>query len=90
MKYYTYADENYLAKVKKEILCKTAKEIEFYQKLHIFGFFDYRNGNTTKTNIVFVSKNSSNLIINHLIEDVNSLYNKIIHIRDEYDFQDED
>lgn len=90
MKYYTYADEKYLAKVKNEILCKTAKEVEFYQKLHILGFSDYRSGNVTKTNLVFVSKKSSNLIINHLIEDVNSLYDKIIHIQDEYDFQDED
>lgn len=90
MKYYTYADENYMAKVKKEILCKTAKEVEFYQKLHILGFFDYRSGNITRTNIIFTSNKSSNLIINHLIEDVNSLYNKIIHIQDEYDTQNEE
>ena len=82
MKYYTYADESYLAKMKKESLCRTAKEIDFYEKLHILGFSDYRNGNMTKTNIVCVPRNSKNLMINHLIDDVNSLYENIIHLQD--------
>jgi len=84
MKCYSYADESYLAKIKKESLCRVAKDIGFYEKLHILGFSDYRNGNITRTNIIFIPKKSNDLIINHLIEDVNSLYNKIIHIQDEF------
>jgi hypothetical protein len=90
MKYYSYVDENYLAKMKKDFLFKRAQEVDFYEKLHILGFSDYRSGNITRTNIISTSNKSSNLIINHLIEDVNSLYNKIIHIQDEYDTQNEE
>jgi hypothetical protein len=90
MKYYSYVDENYLAKMKKDFLFKMAQEVDFYKKLHILGFSDYRSGNITRTNIISTSNKSSNLIINHLIEDVNSLYNKIIHIQDEYDTQNEE
>lgn len=90
MKCYSYADESYLTKIKKESLCRVAKDIGFYEKLHILGFSDYRNGNITRTNIIFIPKKSSDLIINHLIEDVNALYNKIIHVHDEYDVKDED
>ena len=46
------------------------------------------NGNITKTNIVRVSKKSGNLVLNHLIDDVNSYYDKIIHIQDEYAIQE--
>jgi hypothetical protein len=90
MKYYSYVDENYLAKMKKDFFFKRAQEVDFYEKLHILGFSDYRSGNITRTNIISTSNKSSNLIINHLIEDVNSLYNKIIHIQDEYDTQNEE
>lgn len=89
MKYHSYADEKYLERIKKESLSRIAKEIDFYDKLHILGFDDYRRGTTTKTNIVLVSQKSSTLIINHLIDDVNSLYEKIIHIQDKYAIQDE-
>ena len=74
--------------IKKESLYRFAKEIDFYEKLHILGFDDYMRGAATKTNIVFVPQKSSKLIINHLIDDVNSLYEKIIHIQDEYAIQD--
>ena len=90
MKCYSYADESYLAKIKKEWLCRVAKDIDFYEKLHILGFSDYLNGNITRTNIIFIPKKSGDLIINHLIEDVNALYNKIIHVHDEYDVKEED
>ena len=90
MKCYSYADESYLAKIKKESLYRVAKDIGFYEKLHILGFSDYRNGNITRTNIIFIPKKSSDLIINHLIEDVNALYNKVIHVHDEYDVKEED
>ena len=88
LKYYKYADETYLEKMKKESLLRTAKEIDFYEKLHVLGFADYRSGNITKTNIVRVSKKSGNLVLNHLIDDVNSYYDKIIHIQDEYAIQE--
>jgi hypothetical protein len=87
LEYYKYADETYLEKMKKESLLRTAKEIDFYEKLHVLGFADYRSGNITKTNIVRVSKKSSDLVLNHLIDDVNSYYDKIIHIQDEYAIQ---
>ena len=58
-----------------------------FEKSHILSFSDYRSGNTTRTNIICIPKKSSDLIINHLIEDVNSLYNKIIHVQDEYDIE---
>lgn len=90
MKYYTYADESYLEKIKKESLCRVSKDIEFYEKLHVLGFSDYRSGNITRTNIVFVPQKSSVLIINHLIDDVNSLYEKITHIQNEYAIEDKD
>ena len=90
MKCYSYADESYLAKIKKEWLCRVAKDIDFYEKLHILGFSDYLNGNITRTNLVFISVKSSDLITNHLIEDINSLYNKIIRIQEEYSVQNED
>lgn len=83
-------ESDYLEQTKKELLCQTAKDVDFYEKLHIFGFSDYRNGNITRTNIIFIPKKSNDLIINHLIEDVNSLYNKIIHIQDEYAVKNED
>jgi nicotinate-nucleotide pyrophosphorylase len=88
LEYYKYADETYLEKMKKESLLRTAKEIDFYEKLHVLGFADYRSGNITKTNIVRVSKKSSDLVLNHLIDDVNSYYDKIIHIQDEYAIQE--
>lgn len=90
MKYYSYADENYLAEIKRESLCRAANNVDFYEKLHIVGFSDYRNGNITRTNLIFISVKSSDLITNHLIEDINSLYNKIIRIQEEYSVQDED
>ena len=90
MKYYSYADENYLAEIKRESLCRAANNVDFYEKLHIVGFSDYRNGNITRTNLVFISVKSSDLITNHLIEDINSLYNKIIRIQEEYSIQNED
>jgi hypothetical protein len=90
MKYYSYADENYLAEIKRESLCRAANNVDFYEKLHIVGFLDYRNGNITRTNLVFISVKSSDLITNHLIEDINSLYNKIIRIQEEYSIQNED
>jgi hypothetical protein len=79
-----------LAKIKKESFCKTAKDVEFYKKLHILGFSDYRNGNITRTNLDFISRKSGDLITNKLIEEANSFYNKIVHIQDEYVIQDED
>ena len=88
LKYYKYADETYLEKMKKESLLRTAKEIDFYEKLHVLGFADYRSGNIIKTNIVRVSKKSSDLVLNRLIDDVNSYYDKIIHIQDEYAIQE--
>ena len=90
MKYYSYADENYLAEIKRESLCRAANNVDFYEKLHIVGFSDYRNGNITRTNLVFISVKSSDLITNHLIEDINSFYNKIIRIQEEYSIQNED
>lgn len=79
-----------MAKIKKESFCKTLKDVEFYEKLHILGFSDYRNGNITRTNLVFISRKSGDLITNKLIEEANSFYNKIVHIQDEYVIQDED
>ena len=90
MKYYTYADESYLEKIKKESLCRVSRDIEFYEKLHVLGFSDYRSGNITRTNIISVPQKSSALIINHLIDDVNSIYKKIVHIQDEYAIRDDD
>ena len=76
----------YLEKAKKGFLYNTAKEVDFYKKLHVVRF---SNIWITRTNIIFVSKKSSNLIIHRLIEDVNLFYNKIIRIQDEYAIQDE-
>ena len=90
MKYYTYADKSYLEKIKKESLCRVSRDIEFYEKLHVLGFSDYRSGNITRTNIISVPQKSSALIINHLIDDVNSIYEKIVHIQDEYAIRDDD
>ena len=84
MKYYTYGDEIYLKKLRAEALERKTKEIDFYKKLNIIGFSDYMYGNITKTNIISVDIKSNNLILNHLIHDVNLFYNKILHIQDEY------
>lgn len=88
MKYHTYADEQYLERLRKEALARTVREIDFYEKLHVLGFADYRYGNITRTNIVCISQKSKELIVNHLIDDVNSLYQKIVHIQEEYTTQD--
>ena len=53
---------DFLEQTKKELLCKTAKEVDFYEKLHILGFSDYRNRNITRTNIIFISKNRMTLL----------------------------
>ena len=90
LKYHAYADEQYLERLRKDALARTVREIDFYEKLHVLGFEDYRYGNITRTNIVCVSQKSKELIINHLIDDVNSLYRKIIHIQDEYTTQDKE
>ena len=86
--YHRNIDESYLAKIKKEALLRSAKEVEFYEKLHILGYWSFPSTNMIKTNIVRVSAKSSSLIINRLIDDVNAYYEKIVHIQDEYDFQD--
>lgn len=89
-KYYRNADENYLAKIKKETLARAAKEMEFYDKLHVLSYWAFPSEHMIKTNIVSACVKSGNLIINHLIDDVNSLYEKIVHIQDEYAIRDED
>ena len=86
--YYRNIDESYLAKIKKEALLRSAKEVEFYEKLHILGYWSFPSTNMIKTNIVRVSAKSSSLIMNRLIDDVNAYYEKIVNIQDEYDFQD--
>lgn len=83
-------DADYLEQRKKELLYNATKEIDFYEKLHVFGYWAYPRGNMIKTNIVKVSKKSSDLRINHLIDNVNSYYEKIIHIQDEYAIQEKE
>ena len=89
-KYYRNVDESYLAKIKKETLARAAKEMDFYEKLHVLSYWAFPSENMIKTNIVKVSVKSGNLIINHLIDDVNSVYEKIVYIQDEYTIRDDD
>lgn len=89
-KYYRNVDESYLAKIKKETFARAAKEMDFYEKLHVLSYWAFPSENMIKTNIVKVSVKSGNLIINHLIDDVNSVYEKIVYIQDEYTIRDVD
>ena len=84
MKYHTYADAQFLERMRNDSLARMVQEIDFYEKLHVLGYTDYRYGNITRTNIVRVSQKSKELIINHLIDDLNLLYGKIIHIQEQY------
>ena len=90
MKHLTYIDEQYLKQIRKDSLARMVKKIDFYGKLHVLGFTDYIHGNIIRTNIVRVSQKSKELIINHLIDDVNLLYEKIVHIQDEYAIRDDE
>lgn len=75
--------------VNDEYTYKPILDLNFYKKLHIICFDDYRNRNSTKTNIICVSQKSNSPILDSLIDDVNSWYEKAIHIQNEYPILEE-
>ena len=71
----------------KEFLFNTAKDVDFYKKLHILCFTEWVCNNSTKTNIVYLSlpQKCANDNVKILINELNSLYEKVVNIKDEYD-----
>lgn len=68
----------------KEITKSVLKYFDYNDDGNIVSFSDTLNTKGIITNIVYVDAESSNPLINHLIEELNNLFDKIINIKKKY------
>ncbi len=68
----------------KEITKSVLKYFDYIDDGNIVSFSDTLNTKGIITNIVYVDAESSNPLINHLIEELNNLFDKIINIKKKY------
>ncbi len=68
----------------KEITKSVVKYFDYIDDGNIVSFSDTLNTKGIITNIVYVDAESSNPLINHLIEELNNLFDKIINIKKKY------
>lgn len=68
----------------KEITKLVLKYFDYNDDGNIVSFSDTLNTKGIITNIVYVDAESSNPLINHLIEELNNLFDKIVNIKNKY------
>lgn len=68
----------------KEITKSVLKYFDYNDDGNIVSFSDTLNTKRIITNIVYVDAESSNPLINHLIEELNNLFDKIVNIKMKY------
>lgn len=76
--------EYYEKVIKPQMVESLLKRFEYYDDGNIVSFSDTLNTKGIITNIVYVDAESSNPLINHLIEELNNLFDKIVNIKMKY------
>lgn len=76
--------EYYEKVIKPQMVESLLKRFEYYDDGNIVSFSDTLNTKGIITNIVYVDAESSNPLINHLIGEINNLFDVIINIKNKY------
>ncbi len=76
--------EYYEKVIKPQMVESLLKRFEYYDDGNIVSFSDTLNTKGIITNIVYVDAESSNPLINHLIGEINNLFDMIVNIKNKY------
>ena len=81
----TYHEEQ-LSQLKTSFVDKATQDLMVYDNCHVIKYFDLfgRTGKGITTTIAYVSAKSNDALINKLINEVNSLYDRIKNIKNEF------
>jgi hypothetical protein len=79
--HYNFEANEYLKTVEPDIIKGVMEWLDFSENGNIISFCDIVNGSGIITNVAHTVKASSNVKINHLIEELNGLYSKIRNIK---------